>query len=340
MLHRTPTLLFLALFPLACTTEPAPRSSLGEVRGEVSPPLALEGSAYEAAARVSLPEIPPGEYAGLHNVFALSDSIISGDEPADRGALERIASWGVKTILSVDGKAPDADTAEQLGMRYVHVPIQYKGIERDELLKIAKTFRELEGPFYVHCFHGKHRGPAAAAMGRVVVDGVPRDRAIAEMRQWCATSSKYEGLYDAVARADIPTPAETAAFDYGFDPEHSFEGLRAGMVLMARAFDGVKLADKSDWLVDPDHPDIDPLQQATQLSQLFELVAHQDQMASWQDDYRDWMEQGRAGAEQLVGALSNSSQDRVSEESWRLAAEDAYALVAESCASCHSTYRN
>ena len=68
-----------------------------------------------------------------------------------------------------------------------------------------KTFRELDGPFYVHCFHGKHRGPAAAAaLGRIAVDGVPREQAIAEMRQWCGTSEKYEGLYRTIAEVLRP----------------------------------------------------------------------------------------------------------------------------------------
>jgi protein tyrosine phosphatase (PTP) superfamily phosphohydrolase (DUF442 family) len=336
MKGRTPPLLLLAAAAgLACASDAERRDQLVPVGSEIAPPLPLTGTAYEAAARVQLPAVPPGEYEGLHNVYTLSDTIVTGAEPGGPKALERIASWGVKTILSVDGKVPDAETAALLGMRYVHVPIQYKGMEEEELLKIAKTFRELDGPFYVHCFHGKHRGPAAAAVGRVVLDGVPRDRAIAEMRQWCSTSSKYEGLYAAVAAADIPTAAETEAFDFDFAPAHSFEGLRAGMVLMARTWDLVKLADKSGWQLDPDHPDVDPLQQATQLHQLYELVAAQQEMASWQDDFREWMDQGRAGAERLVEALSGERG-----ASWQFEAEDAYALIAESCASCHTAYRN
>jgi len=339
-MHPRKALVFaLAVSAIGCTSRPESRASVVSQRSE-SPPLQLDGSAYDAAARVTLPEVPPGEYPGLHNVYALSDSIVSGAEPQGREALEQLASMGVKTILSVDGKVPDAETAEALGMRYVHVPIQYKGIERDELLKIAKTFRELEGPFYVHCYHGKHRGPAAAAVGRVVLDGVPRDRAIAEMRQWCATSSKYEGLYAAVAAAQIPTADETAAFDFDFESAHTFEGLRAGMILLARTWDRVKLVDENDWALDPEHPDVDPLQQATQLHQLFELIAAQEEMASWQDDFHAWMEQARAGSEELVRALSSCSQDEVPDAEWRAQARQAYALIGESCASCHSSYRN
>ena len=42
-----------------------------------------------------------------------------------------IADMGVKTILSVDGKIPDAEEAAKYGIRYVHVPIRYGGITND-----------------------------------------------------------------------------------------------------------------------------------------------------------------------------------------------------------------
>jgi protein tyrosine phosphatase (PTP) superfamily phosphohydrolase (DUF442 family) len=340
MNRNGPLFVAFAFSALACVSTPLQRDNVSPTARGVSPPLALQGAAYEAAVHPTLPDVAPADYDGLHNVYVLGDDIISGAEPADPEALERVASWGVKTILSVDGKVPDADTAAALGMNYVHVPIQYKGMQRDELYKIAKTFREMEGPFYVHCYHGKHRGPAAAAVGRIVLDGVPRDRAIAEMRQWCATSSKYEGLYATVATADIPTEEETEAFEFGFESAHSFEGIRAGMILMARTWDLTKVADENGWALDPEHPDVDPLQQATQLHQIFDLISHQDEMASWQDDFRTWMEEGRAASGQLVRALSSCSQDGVAESVWKAEAEEAYTLVAASCTACHAAYRD
>jgi protein tyrosine phosphatase (PTP) superfamily phosphohydrolase (DUF442 family) len=336
---RTATVVLLVL--LGCSTASEPRHSVSSPAGpRPSAPLALEGSAYEAAGRLALPEASPTETPGLHNVYELSDDIISGAEPEGPEALATIASWGVKTILSVDGKVPDAETAAALGMRYVHVPIQYSGIDRDELLRIAKTFRELEGPFYVHCYHGKHRGPAAAAVGRVVLDGVPRDRAIAEMRQWCATASKYEGLYATVAQADLPTSEESAAYDFDFSPAHSFGGLRAGMTELARKWDLVKAAKARGWEVDPEHPDVEPLQEVTQLHQLFEAMAALDEVRAYPDDFRAWLDEGRGGSEALVRALTESSMDDAHEVQWRAAADTAHARVSNSCADCHAVYRD
>ena len=333
----------LILLHLALATSCAHRV---EMAGQLAAPMDLTGTAYEAAARVELPALNPSEGPGLHHVFELSENIISGAEPGGAEALEQIASWGVRTILSVDGKAPDAETAAALGMRYVHVPIEYSGIHEGELLKISKTFRELEGPFYVHCFHGKHRGPAAAAVGRVVLDGVPRERAIAEMRQWCATASKYEGLYSTVATAHIPTADESAAFAFGFDAAHSFDGLRGAMVEMTRKWDLIKAARARNWQPDAEHPDVVPREEAVQLHQLLEACSELESTRAWPDDFRAWLEDGRSGSEQLAQALQerarlNDAAPADPELGEAIARADAaFARVKQSCAACHAAYRD
>ncbi|MEZ6014933.1 MAG: sulfur transferase domain-containing protein [Planctomycetota bacterium] len=306
----------------------------------IAPPLVLASSAYEAAAAVELPVVAAAEYPGLHNVFQLSERIISGSEPHGEEGLAEVAKLGVKTILSVDGKAPDAETAAKYGMRYVHVPIQYKGITDEEVAKIAKTFRETEGPFYVHCFHGQHRGPAAAAIGRVAVDGLERDRAIAEMRQWCATSSKYEGLYAAVATKEIPTAAETARFAFDFEPAHTFEGKREAMIAMARHWDNVKLIQKAGWKVDPKHPDLDPLQEATQVHLLYEVCTKLPETFTYPDDYRTEMTSGFQASAELVRFLSDCTTTDVTPEQLADGLEAAFKAVGKSCSNCHKVYRD
>ena len=126
---RTQSLLLTVLGAAACSSpSDAPSSEVHTSVNapDVPPPITLTTSAYDAATEVSLPKLAPVETDGLHNVYRLSDDIISGSEPHGEAALEDIARMGVKTILSVDGKVPDAETAEKYGMRYVHVAIQYK----------------------------------------------------------------------------------------------------------------------------------------------------------------------------------------------------------------------
>jgi protein tyrosine phosphatase (PTP) superfamily phosphohydrolase (DUF442 family) len=297
---------------------------------------ALDGSGYETATRVQLPKTPPEELSGLHNVYHLSPNIVSGSEPHGEAAFAELHKLGVKTILSVDGKVPDADLARKYGMTYVHVPIQYKGIADDEVLKIAKTFREKEGPFYVHCFHGKHRGPAAAEIGRIAIDGISREQALAEMRQWCGTAQSYEGLYRVVARAKLPSEAETSAFRWDFPAAHPFDGFRSGMIEISRADDNLKALSKTKWQPDAEHPDLDPVNEATKLASAIERSAKLDELAEEPTDFRQWMSdsvvQGAALRDAMVALKSGGgSTDAV---------DKAYKTVAATCTACHDKYRN
>ncbi|QDV09878.1 hypothetical protein Poly30_54390 [Planctomycetes bacterium Poly30] len=329
-----------ASLALACSSSPDTIMAANERQVAVPPPMALSGTAYEAAAMIPLPRVAPGEYPGMENVYRLSDTIISGSEPHDAEALSQIAAWGVKTVLSVDGKMPDVEAAEAAGLRYVHVPIRYSGITDDEVTRIAKTFREAEGPFYVHCYHGKHRGPAAAAIGRVALDGLERERAIAEMRQWCSTAAKYEGLYATVASSEIPSEAQTASYEFDFSSGTKFSGLRDAMIPMARAWDEVILIAKNDWKPSAAHPDIDALQSATQVSQLVNACAAMEETAAYPSDFQEMMAESQQHLGELVGFLTDCRVENTSEYAKNEQLDAAYRAAAATCAKCHKTYRN
>lgn len=327
-------LLLIGASVLSCSTT----SEEVPVAVQVAPPMEAETNAYEAATRVALPDVEPIEHPNLHNVFRLGENIISGSEPADEEALALLAEWGVKTILSTDGKVPDQETAAKYGMRYVHVPIQYKGITPEEQTRIIKTFRECEGPFFVHCFHGRHRGPAAAALGRLVVDGVTREQALAEMRQWCGTSDKYSGLYWTIATAEIPSAAESAAIEWDFPAAAPLEGVAGAMVPMARHWENVYYADVVDYGVDPLHPDIEPLNEAIILHQYFEQLADTEEVRQMPADYRDWMDVSVDSTADMIAALQayRASQS----ESDLDALEGAIDRTKRACLDCHAVYRN
>lgn len=319
-----PTTLILAL-AIGCNSAHSP--------GEVDAPMSVASlsSAYELAGSLGLPEVPPQEYPGLHNVFVLSPTIISGSEPNGRAAFEALRDMGVKTILSVDGKTPEAALAAQFGMRYVHSPIRYKGIDEDEIQRIAKTFHELEPPFFVHCFHGKHRGPAAAAVGRVVLDGVERERALAEMRQWCGTSSQYSGLYTTIARTEFPSAAQSAAFDWDFPQARPMQGFRQSMVEIPRLHDNIEVLSEMDWELDPEHPDIEPLNEAQTLLSVFRQANELEEVQQRPAKFQRLMAESVSHSERLVEALKQFD---------KMEAFDAFESLQARCTSCHRAYRN
>jgi hypothetical protein len=311
---------------------------------EPTAPLHYNGTAYELAGATTLGESQSQELPGLHNVFQLSEQIISGSEPQGEQAFARLGAMGVKTILSVDGKRPDAETATRYGLRYVHIPIQYKGIADADLAAITKTFRELEGPFYVHCFHGRHRGPAAAAIGRLVVDGATRQVALAEMRQWCGTAEEYEGLYATVATAQLPDEPATATLDFTFPAAQVLDGVRGVMIPVPRAHDRLKLLAARGWATDPTHPDVEPVNEAEILEQLFEALEHQPDAREMPDDFRGRVRDARSTSHELIEALRVGRQGLPPHESLqgeaRRRADAAMAGLKQSCNACHAAYRD
>jgi protein tyrosine phosphatase (PTP) superfamily phosphohydrolase (DUF442 family) len=307
----------------------------------VSPPIAVTNTtAYDLGTKVELPKVPPQDVHGLHNVYKLSDSIVSGSEPHGEEAFKELQSMGITTILSVDGKVPDQELASKYGMKYVHVPIQYKGITDEEMLKISKTFREQEGPFYVHCFHGKHRGPAAAEVGRIVLDGIPREQALAEMRQWCGTAQSYEGLYRVIAEANVPDVAATRSFAWDFPAAQPLGGFREGMIEVSRVDDNLKFLSKRTWEADPAHPDVDAFNEATKLASLLEQSAALDDIANKPPDFQGWMADSVKHSASLRDALHELRAGQGDGAQNAARADAAYKALSASCTACHETYRN
>ncbi|MFT7676919.1 MAG: hypothetical protein ACI8QC_000896 [Planctomycetota bacterium] len=327
-----PVLLVSSLFA-SCTTGSEPARL-----AVVPPPVHLENP-YLIAGEFELPSQEPLDVDGLHNLVFLGTQIISGAEPVGATAFARLRRMGVKTIVSVDGKVPAIELAASYNLRYVHVPIEYKGLSEEERMHLSKTFRELDGPFFVHCFHGKHRGPAAAALGRLVLDGIPREQAIAEMRQYCSTSPKYAGLYASIASDEVPSAEQTALSDFDFASAHEFNGLRASMIVAARVRDRLELAMDSGWEEDADNPDVNVLQDAHRLQEL--LVACEAISGGRPADYNAWMQKSLVASQGLVDALQSKDQPSGSlPESWEALAEAHYLTIEKACGACHKAYRN
>ncbi len=314
--------------------------SAGAADGQVPAPLLLDESPYELAGKLAIGEAVPENHPEVENVFQLSPNIASGSEPLGRAGLERVAAMGVKTILSVDGKTPDAETAAELGMRYVHIPIQYKTITDEQIERMAKTFRELDGPFFVHCFHGRHRGPAAAAIGRIVVDGAPREQAMAEMRQWCGTAPNYEGLYDTVAFARIPSASESTALEWDFPAAHPFEGFRHSMVEMARVSDRIKAFQRRGWAIDPEHPDVDPVNEAAILLGHFVESGKLDYVKEQPEDFQKRFALSLEDVELLHEKLQSWKADGGAGVADHSELDETFTRIWRSCKECHQAYRN
>lgn len=124
----------------------------------------------------------------------VSPRIYCSGEPVGPDVFNQLASIGFKTIVSVDGKQPDQQAAEKAGLRYVHLPIGYDSVPKPVQAALKQLLETTQGPILIHCHHGKHRGPAAAAIAGMLEKSLSKEQAHALMKQ-AGTGAEYQGLW-------------------------------------------------------------------------------------------------------------------------------------------------
>lgn len=290
--------------------------------------VCLFASAWGWSAAVMAWEGPVPTSTGaqhLHNVWQLSERIFSGSEPESEQALAELSALGIRTIVSVDGIAPNVAAAKKFGLRYVHIPIGYDGIVRQAELQLTRVAREIPGKIYIHCHHGKHRGPAAAAIVCRADDA--RSAAAARMiLEKAGTGKEYPGLWRDVALFEVP-------LDWEQSPRlvewAEVESLAATMARIDRTFDRLKQSAANAWQAPVDHPDVSPRHESVQLKELLAEAARASDDAAMQKHFED----NAALAGKLVEALSLSAADHTR-------AGEMLSRLNSNCTACHREHRN
>jgi protein tyrosine phosphatase (PTP) superfamily phosphohydrolase (DUF442 family) len=289
------------------------------------------------APEPSVASAAPVEAPGLHNVFRLTDRLYSGSSPDGEEGFRSLQNLGVRTVLSVDGARPEVELARRYGMRYVHLPIGYDGVPRDQALRLARAVRDLPGPVYLHCHHGKHRGPAAAAVVRLFLDpacGV--ETVFADMRR-AGTDPHYVGLYAAPAALPRPAPGELDGIPAEFREATPAAALVELMVALDERWDLLKQVRAAGWKVPPDHPDLDPPHEALQLVEHCREAARLPATAKRPDEFRRWLAEAEAAARELEDVLrAGKAQGAVDGP----AADRALKRAGDACVRCHTAYRD
>lgn len=281
---------------------------------------------------------PPQGFQSLNetrveNVFRLSNHLISGGEPAGDEGFAALRDMGVKTIISVDGAKPDIERSRAAGMRYIHIPIGYDGIGEDAALKLAKAVSEATGPIYIHCHHGKHRGPSAAALAMVSLGQWNRDEALAAMERMGA-SPDYPGLYACVRGARRYDPAELAAATVDLSETAEVPPLAEAMARASQIMERLGRVRAAGWKTPPGHPDIVPHREALQLYEVFFEMERSDAEQSRPEAYKAMMGASVSLSAKLRDLL------RKGENGSGNGLEPVWKSLAQSCKACHQMYRN
>ena len=263
---------------------------------------------------------------GLENLLRINERLYSGGEPQGPQAFEELARLGIKTIVSVDGATPKVEAARRAGLRYVHIPIGYDGIPTTAQHALTRLARDVEGPVFLHCHHGKHRGPAAAAVvcraaGSLDADGARR------LLEQAGTGKNYVGLWRDVAQFQPPAASVVLP--------PLVESARRGtlterMAAVDRHFDHLRLLQKNTWRTPPEHPDLASRQEALLLRESF-LESGRDLPAGYDARFRAWLAESTTTATTLERAIEGTD--------FRTAARLLEQLERQ-CQQCHTVYRD
>ncbi len=283
------------------------------------------------------PKIEPLQAPGIHNLFRATDRVYSGDQPEGDEGFATLRKLGVKTIISVDGARPDVERAAKFQLRYVHIPHGYDGIPAETAARLAKAARTLEGPIFVHCHHGKHRGPAAVGVICQATAGWTPDQAVAWMRQ-AGTAPDYAGLFRANAEFRMPTAEALARVPDAFPSRAEVSGLVDAMVAIDHHRDNLKAVQKAGWRVPPGQPDLIPATEALLLQEAYRELLRDARAQAKGDTFLGLLGKAESDAKDLH-ALLGSSSTTLDEAAIKRA--DALSKAAgQSCAGCHKKFRD
>ncbi|MES2598324.1 MAG: sulfur transferase domain-containing protein [Verrucomicrobiota bacterium] len=165
----------------------------------------------------------------------MSPRLYSSGEPGQKATFQELRQKGITTVISVDGAAPDVESAGKNGMTYVHLPIGYDGVPPATIVALDQVLRTTDGKILIHCHHGKHRGPAAAVIASMIEGSMSKQQALQTLKD-AGTSPDYSGLWKSVREFDsvprsiepqtITSQADVSALaDSMIRIDHAFETL-------------------------------------------------------------------------------------------------------------------
>lgn len=313
--------------------------SVGLVMGSVScssskpvPPPTVH--AVAPVEQPTMQDTKPRDYPGVHNAVAYQPGFISGSVPEGDAGFDTLAGMGVKTIISVDGAAPEVDRATARGMRYIHLPIGYNGFDEERRLQLARATRDAmaDGPVYIHCHHGKHRSAGAAASVAASLGWATPPSMIDRMKV-SGTAANYTGLYACASDSKVLDAATLNAVPADFPAVWKTSDYTRGMVEVDEIYEHLKAIEKAGWKAPADHPDLVPAAEAGRLADLYRVLTDTDRVRKEDAAFADLMRKSQQEATALERLLAANPLDPA-----QLSAQ--FKLVGASCKQCHTKYRD
>jgi protein tyrosine phosphatase (PTP) superfamily phosphohydrolase (DUF442 family) len=307
-------------------------AGLWSITGCSDAPIPAPGDAKTAQAW--MPERIDSQH--LPNALRLHEKVISGGRPEDEAAFQELRALGVKTIISVDSAQPQVELARRFGMRYIHLPHGYDGVPPQRAGELAKAVRDLPGPVYIHCHHGKHRSPLAAAVACVGAGLLPPGCA-PEILRVAGTSESYRGLYESAEKARRFERQMLDELVAEYPERVDLPPLADAMIVIEKAHGHLAAAEQSGWRAPDDHPDLDPAHEALLLREHFAELQRTPESLDRPQGFRDLLRHSERAALALEESLRGWSRREPP-----IPAEigESFAEMTHACSTCHREFRD
>jgi protein tyrosine phosphatase (PTP) superfamily phosphohydrolase (DUF442 family) len=293
----------------------------------------FDKSRSEAAPSAGTYGVQKSDDPRLPKLLRFSQNLYSGSTPATEAAFQCLKALGVKTVISVDGAAPNTVFADRMGMTYVHLPVPFREVPKSRALEIARAIRDLPAPLYIHCSSGTDRAPAAAAIASVMLGQITAMEAIDALKL-AGCSPEYSGLYDAVNAAVKLDPAQLEAVTVNFTAKSEPLPLNKTMVEIDAAWVSLANAKLLDWKIPDTRKDVKPDEDILRLLDLFIHAGTLDEMKNDPGRTQVLADGQRALAQTLHAWRKDPKAAERTEE-----LNAGIKAVLKSCRTCHDEFR-
>tara|TARA_R110000737_G_scaffold120671_4_gene153060 strand:+ start:82144 stop:83109 length:966 start_codon:yes stop_codon:yes gene_type:complete len=265
----------------------------------------------------------------IHNLHQLKPGLYSGGEPPEASHYAQLAEMGIRTVVSVDAIPPNPELAAPYGIRIIHLPIGYDGISDERAVELAAAIDASEQPIYVHCHHGKHRGPAALCVGAIGAGLITNEQANDYMKV-TGTSAHYTGLWKAASEAH-PIDESTLRAVPELPSKAPVESFVRAMGSLDRLNDRIWEIAKNDWKTPEDHPDLTPEAISGRMHDLMRSMSETKYVKDAGPMMTYELDQSIDAARELEIAIESKQ--------WPTAI-DALTAFKQTCKSCHEQFRD
>ena len=286
----------------------------------------------DEAIHVQADASEPMHCSGVEQIVAFHEGLFSGSKPMSPDGMESLMKMNVRTIICVDGVAPDVKSALEYGIKTVHFPLKYTAPTESQIFDIttAALVGLERGNVYIHCHYGKHRSAATSAIVSIALGFLSVEEAKERMRV-SGTSKEYKALWDAVEQQQVINASDLIRNKKHFPSTVNPQGMTAQMVAIDEAINRLQIMQISNWKIPDSHPDLAPASDAGFIAETFRSMQLAQESPYFQIDF----------ATQVINALHHaSSLEEALLQQVSQTKLDAYINhVKQSCINCHSAFR-